>query len=101
MSKEEVKAKARETVKSAGELMDAVKKAAHAQLSNSAPKVMNALDSSFDKASKTLTDTLDTIGKRSSKEQVELLKAYRSFLRKQGEIIDKRMASMKEKTQSG
>jgi hypothetical protein len=101
MSTEEVRAKARQTAKSAGELLDAVKRAAHARLSKEAPKVVNALDDSFDRAAKGLTDTLNTIDKRTSKEQAELLKAYRSFLQKQAEIVDKKMASMKDKEKSG
>jgi hypothetical protein len=103
MSSEEVRAKAKQTAKSVGELLDAVKKAAHARLSREAPKVVNALDGSFDRASKALTDTLKTIDKGTAKEQAELLKAYRSFLDKQAEIIEKKMASMKdkEKTKSG
>lgn len=100
MSGEEVKSKAKQTAKSVGELLDAVEKAAHARLSKEAPKVANALDSSFDKASKTLTDTLKTIDKSTAKEQAELLKAYKSFLDKQAEIIEKRMASMKDKEKS-
>ncbi|MDG6978212.1 MAG: DUF5320 domain-containing protein [Nitrososphaerota archaeon] len=92
-----VEAKARETVKSAGALLEAVKNAVNAKLSKTAPKVANALDGSFDKTSKTLTDTLEAIDQRTGNEQVELLKAYRSFLQKQSEIIDKRIESMKRK----
>ena len=90
----EVKQKAKETVKSAAELLEAVKNSAHARLSKEAPKVVNAIDDSFDRASKGLTDALKTIDKRTSKEQSELLGAYRSFLQKQTEIIDRKMASM-------
>ena len=97
MSSGEVRDKARQTAKSVGELLDAVKKAAHARLSKEAPKVANALDGSFDRAAKTLTDKLNTIDKSTAKEQAELLKAYKSFLDKQAEIIEKRMASMKDK----
>ncbi len=96
MSGQDVKAKAKQTAKSAAELLDAVKKAVQASLSKNAPKVANALDSSFDKASKGLVDTLETIDKGTAKEQAELLKAYRSFLQKQTEIIDKKIASMKK-----
>jgi hypothetical protein len=69
MSGEEVRAKAKQTTKSAGELLDAVKRATHARLSKEAPKVVNTLDSSFDKATKGLADTLKTIDKRTAKEQ--------------------------------
>jgi hypothetical protein len=97
MSADEVRAKAKQTAKSVGELLDAVERAAHARLSKEAPKVVNTLDGSFEKATKGLTDTLRTIDERTAKEQAELLKAYRAFLQKQAEIIEKKMASMKNK----
>jgi len=99
----EVRAKAKETMKGVRELLEAVKNDVNARLSKEVPKVRNALDSSFDKASKSMTDALRTVDRRTGKEQVELLKAYRSFLQKQTEIIDKRMASMKDdkKAESG
>ena len=97
MSSEEIKAKAKETAKNVGELLESVKKAVHARLSKEAPKVVNTLDSSFDKASKSLADSLAAIDKRTTKEQSELLKAYKSFLQKQTEIIDRKMASTKKK----
>lgn len=102
MSAEDVKAKARQTVKSVSELLDSVQKAVNDRLSKEAPKVVNSLDKSFNDASKALTDTLKTVDQKSRKEQAELLKAYRSFLQKQTEIVEKRMASMRgdDKSQS-
>lgn len=96
MSADEVKAKAKETAKNARELLDAVERAINARLSKEVPKVTNALDDSFAKASKGFTDAMKTIDKRTSKEQSELLKGYQSFLQKQNEIIEKRIASMKK-----
>lgn len=96
MSSDEIKAKAKQTAKSAGELLDAVKRTAHARLSKEAPKVVDTIDKSFDRAAKGLTDALDDLDKRTHKEQSEVLKAYRSFLQKQTEIIEKRIASMKK-----
>ncbi len=94
MSTEEVKTKAKETVESVAELLKAVKKVVHSELSKEAPKVVNTLDSSFDKASKGLTDTLKTIDRRTAREQLELLRGYKSFLQKQTELIDKKIASI-------
>ena len=98
MSGEEVKAKAKETVKSVAELLKAVKNVAHDQLSKNAPKVVNTLDSSFDKGSRVLTDTLRTIDRETSQEQLELLNAYRSFLQKQTELIERKMTSIKQES---
>ncbi len=100
MSSEEVKAKAKETAKNAGELLDAVTRAARARLSREVPNVADALDSSFAKASKGLTEALKTVDEMTRKEQAELLGAYRSFLQKQTEIIDRTMDSKRKKGQT-
>jgi hypothetical protein len=52
MSAEEVRARAKETVKSVSELVKAMKNAAHARLAMEAPRVVNTLDGSFDRTSK-------------------------------------------------
>ena len=96
MSSGEVKAKARETLKSAKELLKAVKESVDAELKKSAPRVATALDRSFDRASKGLTDTLKVIDKKTGKEQLELLKAYRSFIQMQGEIVQGRIADLEK-----
>ena len=95
MTSDEIRAKAKETAKSVSDLLDAVKRTAHARLVKEAPKVVDTIDQSFDRASKGLTDALKDLDKRTSKEQSEVLKAYRSFLQKQTEIIDKKMASIR------
>ena len=91
--KEEVKAKAEETLNSVKELLKTAKTAAHSELSKTVPKAKNALDRSFDSASKGLAETLGFLDRRTSREQVELLRAYRAFLTQQIELIDKRLAS--------
>jgi DnaJ-domain-containing protein 1 len=94
MSSDEVQAKARETLRSMKELLKAVKTSAHRELEKNAPKVVNTLDRSFEKASNSLTDTLGVIDKKTTKEQLELLKAYRSFLQKQTQMIQTKITSL-------
>jgi hypothetical protein len=94
MSSDEVKVKAKETLKNAKELLKAVRTSVHAELERTAPRVVNTLDRSFDKASRSLSDTLTVIDKKTGKDQLELLKAYRSFLQKQTEIIQTRISNL-------
>ena len=96
MSSDEVKAKAEETIKSAKELLKAVKESAHAELRKSAPKVAGTLDRSFERTAKGLADTLGVIDKKTGKEQLELLKVYRSFMQKQTEMVQARIADLEK-----
>jgi hypothetical protein len=94
MSSEDVKAKAKETLRSVRELLKAVTDSVDAELKRNVPRVANTLDRSFEKASKSLTDTLVVIDKKTAKEQLELLKAYRSFIQKQAEIVQGRITDL-------
>ncbi len=101
MSGQDVRIKLRETVRSVKELLTALKKATHEQLSRTAPKVTHTLDKSFDRASKGLSDTLGLISKKASREQLELLKSYRSFLRKQSEFVEVKIRTMEQQEPPG
>jgi len=94
MGSPEVKTKFIDTLKSAKEFLKAVKAATQEQLRKSAPRVANYLDRSLDEASKAFSDFMDSLDKRTSVEQRELLKAYSSFLQKQTQIVDRRLSSM-------
>lgn len=96
MSSNEVKAKAKETIESVKELLKAVSENAQAELKKNAPKVAGTLDRSFERTSKGLTDTLGVIDKRTGKEQLELLKVYRSFMQKQTEIVQARITDLEK-----
>jgi hypothetical protein len=94
MSSEEVEAKAKETLRSVRELLKAVTESVDAELGKNAPRVANTLDRSFETASKSLTDTLRVIDRQTGKEQLELLKACRSFIQKQAEIVQGRISGL-------
>jgi ABC-type transporter Mla subunit MlaD len=97
MSQEEIKEKAKQTLKSAQEFVDSLTDAAHAELAKAAPKLTQTLDAEFDKAIGVFSDTLKAADQKSAKEQAELLGAYRSFLRKQTELIDRRLKEVEGK----
>ena len=100
MSAEEVKLRLKETVRSVRELIIALRKVTHDQLARTAPKVAHTLDKSFDRASKGLSDTLTLISKKTSREQLELLNAYKSLLQKQTEFVEGRIRALEEKQPS-
>ena len=100
MSAQEVKLRLKETVRSVRELLIALKKVTQEQLTRTAPKVAHTLDKSFDRTSQGLSDTLKLISKKTRKEQLELLKAYRSFLQKQTELVESRIKTLEEKQPS-
>jgi paraquat-inducible protein B len=98
MSSQEVKKKLRTTIKSIADLMDTLVKAAQGELSAKVPKVMHTLDSSFEQASKALADAFSTIDKKTSKEQVELYRAYKGFLSKQIELLERRINELERQS---
>lgn len=96
MSAQEVKLKLKETIRSARELLLTLKKATHEQLRRTAPKVTHTLDKSFDRASKGLSDTLKLISKKTTREQLELLRSYRSLLQKQNEFVEAKIKALEK-----
>jgi hypothetical protein len=96
MSSNEVKEKARKTMEDVESLLRDAKKAAHEELSRKVPQAGKALDNALNTASKSLSDALQAAQKKTSKEQLELLRAYRSFLQKQTDFLDKKIESAKE-----
>ncbi len=60
------------------------------------PKVSASIDEGLEKASETFTRTMTNIDQQTKPHQVKLLKAYRSFLSKQIDMIEKRLGKLKE-----
>lgn len=60
------------------------------------PKVSAALDESLEKASVTFKRTMKTIDTETKPQQVKLLQAYRTFLSKQVDAIEKRLKKLKQ-----
>ena len=60
------------------------------------PKVSSTIDDTFEKASETFKRTMTSIDTQTKPQQVKLLRAYRSFLSRQVELIEKRLEKLKE-----
>ncbi len=61
-----------------------------------APKVSATIDETLDKTSETFKRTMNTIDSETKTQQVKLLRAYKSFLSKQVDVIEKRLNRLKE-----
>lgn len=96
MSQEEIKEKAGKMFRSAQDLASSLTDAAHQQLAATAPKLTNALDTQLDNAAKAFSDAIDAVDRRTAQEQIQLLTAYKSFLQKQNEYIERRLREKKE-----
>lgn len=93
-----MKDRAKETLKNVKVMLFNAEKAVHQQLEKTTPAVVNTLDSSFEKASQSLSETLGVIDRRTRREQVELLKGYRSFLQNQLQLLDSRLKAIEAET---
>jgi len=94
MGSEQVKTKLDETLRSSRELLKAVRDATHEQLRKNVPAVTGFLDNSFNDASKTLSEFIESVDKKSKSEQLELLRAYRSLLSEHSEVLDRRISAL-------
>ena len=56
-----------------------------------APKVSATIDETLEKTSEMFKRTMNTIDAETKTQQVKLLRAYRSFLSKQVDVIEKRL----------
>ncbi|MBI2185420.1 MAG: hypothetical protein HYU39_10750 [Thaumarchaeota archaeon] len=84
----EVKRRVKETLKSSKEFLVGAEKSIQEELSKTTPKLTHTLDTSIDKAGQGLSNALTSIEKKTSVEQLLLLKAYRSFLQKQVDFVN-------------
>ena len=80
-----------DSIKSAEDFVESTKKSLQSELSKTTPKIQHALDQSVDEAGKALTNALKATDKKTSHEQLELLKSYRGFLQGQVAYVDKRI----------
>ena len=60
------------------------------------PKVSATIDETLEKTSETFKRTMRTIDSETKTQQVKLLRAYKSFLYKQVDVIEKRLDRLKE-----
>jgi gas vesicle protein len=60
------------------------------------PKVSATIDDTIEKTSETFKRTMTRIDSETKPQQVKLLKAYRSFLSRQVDVIEKRLEKLKK-----
>jgi len=60
------------------------------------PKVSATIDETLEKASETFKRTMKSIDAETKTQQVKLLRAYKSFLSKQIDVIEKRLKKLNE-----
>ncbi len=60
------------------------------------PKVSHTIDDTLEKASETFKRTMTSIDTQTKPQQIKLLRAYRSFLSRQVDLIEKRLEKLKK-----
>jgi hypothetical protein len=85
-----------DAIKSAEEFVDSTKKSLQEELSRTTPKIEHALDQSLDEAGLALTNALKSVEKKTSREQLEVLNGYRTFLQGQIAFVDDRIKAIKK-----
>ncbi|MGA2875024.1 MAG: hypothetical protein ABSE82_05710 [Nitrososphaerales archaeon] len=79
------------SIKSTEEFIESTKESLQKELSKRGPKIQHDLDKSFEDAGRGLSNALSSIEKKTNQEQVDLLKTYKSFLKKQVAFVDDRV----------
>ncbi len=63
---------------------------------HNAPKVSATIDETLEKTSETFKRTMNSIDSETKTQQVKLLRAYKSFLSRQVDVIEKRLNRLKD-----
>jgi vacuolar-type H+-ATPase subunit E/Vma4 len=101
MSTEQMSEKAKQTLKSVKELLDKAEESTRRALDKAAPKVKRSVGSSMDSAAKGFSATMKSIDGATSKEQLDLLRAYRRVLGAQVDFVDSRISAVESKVRTG
>ena len=88
--------KVRETIKSTEEFLESAKKSLQEEFSRTTPRFEHALDKSLDQAGLALSNAINSVDKKTSREQLELLNGYRSFLQRQVAFVDARINTIRK-----
>ena len=84
------------SIKSTEEFIESTKESLQKELSKRAPKIQHDLDKSFEEAGRGLSEALSSIEKKTNREQVDLLNAYKTFLKKQTAFVDDRVKKIRK-----
>jgi F0F1-type ATP synthase membrane subunit b/b' len=78
----------RKSIGDAEEFIKNTKKNLQEELSKTTPRIQHDLDRSLEEAGRALSNALDSVDKKTRREQMELLNGYRSFLQRQVSFVD-------------
>jgi len=81
--------------KSTEEFIESTKESLRKELSKRAPKIQHDLDKSFEDAGRGLSNAISSIEKKTNREQIDLLNAYKTFLKKQTAFVDNRVKKIR------
>lgn len=101
MSSGEVSESEKDTLKTVRELLEKAEDSARKALNKAAPAVQKSVETSVDAAAKGFAATMKSIDGATSKEQLELLKAYRKVLGGQVDFVDSRIRALEAKKPAG
>ncbi len=85
------------TLQSVRELLEKAEESARTALNKATPAVQKSVVTSMDAAAKGFNATMKSIDGATSKEQLELLKAYRKVLGGQVDFVDSRIKTLESK----
>lgn len=100
MSSVQVTERAKQTLKSVKDLLEKAEESMQKALDKAAPAVEKSVGASMDAASKGFASTMKSIDGATTKEQMELLKAYRKVLTGQADFVDARIKALESKAQT-
>ncbi len=100
MSSGEASQGTRNTLKTVRELLEKAEDSARKALDRTAPAVQKSVETSMDAASKGFAATMKSIDGATTKEQLEVLRAYRKVLGGQVDFVDSRIKALEAKKQA-
>ncbi len=92
---------AKSTLKAMRELLEKAEDSARNALAKAAPAVQKSVETSMDAASKGFAATMKSLDGATTREQLEVLKAYRRLLGGQIDFVDSRIKSLETKKPAG
>ena len=99
MSSSDVPEGGKSTLKTLRELLEKAEESARDALNRATPAVQKSVVTSMDAAAKGFNATMKSIDSATTREQLELLKAYRKVLGGQADFVDSRIRTLESKEQ--
>jgi vacuolar-type H+-ATPase subunit H len=97
MSSSDLSEGAKSALKTMKDLLEKAEESARTALNKATPAVQKSVASSMDAAAKGFNSTMKSIDGATTKEQLEVLKAYRKVLGGQTDFVDSRIKTLESK----